>query len=172
MALPTPFDADVQREVRPDGLVWFEVHGHLHAATAALDAAFSGTPTVMLDRDGWHVSSLHQLGAGRVVFADRESMWQACTEHWSCHGGVPGFGDWSNVLGELDPFRDGPAAERIGTYMERLVQGFKQGKRREADMANAAERYCRLWGEDKDRQVGRVKGGSGSDGPRDVSRHQ
>ena len=33
-------------------------------------------------------------------------------EYFRTPGGIPGFGDWSKIIGELDPFRDGKAASR------------------------------------------------------------
>ena len=129
------------------------IHGHLHAASAGIDAALAGVPTLMLDREGWSMSPLYRLGVGRVVFTDWEPLWEACRQHWSTPGGVPGFGDWSHMLDELDPFRDGRAAERMGTYVQWLIEGFQAGLNRETVMADAAERYCASWGIDKVTQV-------------------
>lgn len=125
------------------------VHGHLCAATAGVEAALAGVPTLMLDREGWSVSPLYRLGVGRVVFTEWPALWKACREHWERPGGVPGFGDWSPMLQELDPFRDGRAAERMGTYLQWLLEGFREGLDRDTVMANAAERYTALWGKDK-----------------------
>lgn len=129
------------------------VHGHLCAATAGLEAALAGTPTVMLDREGWPDSPLYSLGVGSTVFTDWDDLWRTCQENWNSPSGVPGFGDWSPMLDELDPFRDGRAAERLGEYLNWLLQGFRDGKDRESVMADAADKYCRLWGTDKVTEV-------------------
>ena len=63
--------------------------------------------------------------------------------------GIPKFGDWSDILGEIDPFRDGRAAERMGTYLKWIQEGFEAKLSRETVLADAAERYCRIWGKDK-----------------------
>jgi len=125
------------------------IHGHLCAATAGVEAALAGVPTLLLDREGWSVSPLYRLGVGQVVFTDWESLWKACLEHWRRPGRMPGFGDWSPMLEEFDPFRDGHAAERMGTYLQWLLEGFRTGLGRETVMADAAERYGALWGKDK-----------------------
>jgi hypothetical protein len=134
------------------------IHGHLCGATAGLEAALAGVPTLLLDREGWPVSSLYRLGVGRVVFKGWDTLWDALVEHWASPGGIPGFGDWSPMFDELDPFRDGRAAERMGTYIQWLIEGFKAGLDRETVMADAAERYCEIWGKDK---VTEVRGGLG-----------
>ena len=41
------------------------------------------------------------------------------------------------------------AANRIGTYLSWLLQGYDQGLDKETIMFNAAERYKEQWGEDK-----------------------
>jgi len=69
--------------------------------------------------------------------------------HFDTLGGIDGFGDWSSIINDLDPFRDGNAAKRMGDYLHWLVQGFEEGLERETVMANAAEKYRKLWGNDK-----------------------
>ena len=130
------------------------IHGHLYAGSAGIDAALAGIPTLMLDREGWHVSPFYRLGVGKVVFRDWESLWEACSQHWTTHDGLPGLGDWSPMLGELDPFRDGRAAERMGTYILWLLEGFKAGLDRDTVMADASARYIAQWGSDKVTEVG------------------
>lgn len=125
------------------------VHGHLWGATAGVESALTGVPTLLMDREGWPVSPFYRLGVGRVVFTEWPDLWRACVEHWNRPGGIPGFGDWSAMVQDLDPFRDGRAAERMGTYLRWLLEGFDAGRDRDTTMAAAAERYARQWGEDK-----------------------
>ena len=53
------------------------------------------------------------------------------------------------MMDDLDPFRDGRAAQRMGTYLEWLMEGFKAKLPRETILADAAERYSKIWGKDK-----------------------
>ncbi|MBI3616072.1 MAG: hypothetical protein HY211_06115 [Candidatus Omnitrophica bacterium] len=125
------------------------IHGHLSAGTAAVESALVGVPTLLLDREGWPLSPLYRLGLGKVVFNDWDTFWAILYEHWHRPEGVPGFGDWTLILEEMDPFRDGRAAERIGTYLAWLLDGFKGGLSRETVLADAAQRYAERWGADK-----------------------
>ena len=61
----------------------------------------------------------------------------------------PKFGDWSEYIELFDPFRDGLAAHRMGTYLNWILDGFKNNKSRENILEDAANRYKDLWGEDK-----------------------
>ncbi|MFA4905568.1 MAG: hypothetical protein WC645_03595 [Candidatus Margulisiibacteriota bacterium] len=125
------------------------IHGHLCAATAGVEAALAGVPTLLMDREGWPISKFYKLGKGHIVFDNWQNAWDVCLEHWKTREGIPGFGDWGPMLDEIDPFRDGRAAERIGTYLEWILAGFKAGQKRERILADAASRYCKLWGNDK-----------------------
>jgi len=124
------------------------IHAHLCAGTAAMESALTGVPTLLMDGEGWAASPLYRLGPG-VVFTDWEALWKACEAHWRRPGGVPGFGDWTPMLDELDPFRDGRAAERMGTYLQWLLEGFRANRPRDAVLADAAQRYGQRWGADK-----------------------
>jgi hypothetical protein len=135
------------------------IHGHLCASTAGLEAALAGTPTLLLDREGWHVSDMYALGLGRVVFRSWPDLWRGLDEYRKGRG-VAGFGDWSTMIDQLDPFRDGRGAERMGTYMSWLLDGLNRGKDREVVMAEAAARYRQEWGHDKVREIGANESGS------------
>jgi len=125
------------------------IHAPLVAATAGMESALSGVPTLLLDHEDWPVSKLYSLGLGQVVFTDWDSLWRACKDYWGSKEGVPGFGDWSPLLDEMDPFRDGKAAERMGTYLKWILDGFKDGLGRDTILADAAHRYVKVWGKDK-----------------------
>ena len=53
------------------------------------------------------------------------------------------------IIDEFDPFRDGKAANRIGSYLHSLIQGYEQGLDRKTILREAAEQYSERWGEDK-----------------------
>ena len=125
------------------------IHGHLNAGTAALECAFEGKPTLLIDREGAPYSKLYDLPKGKVIFHDWPSAIDALIDHFNTPNGIDGFGDWSSIIDELDPFRDGLAAYRMGTYLKWLVDGFDKGIDREDIMSNAASKYKELWGEDK-----------------------
>lgn len=125
------------------------VHGHLSAGTAALECALEGLPTLLVDREGTPASKLYELPEGKVVFKDWPSAIDATMEYFNTPEKIPGFGDWSSIIDDLDPFRDGLAAKRIGDYLHWLIQGYDQGLDKELIMENAAEKYRKQWGDDK-----------------------
>ena len=122
---------------------------YTYGGTAGFESALSGTPTLSLNQEGWPYSKLHELGEDRVVFNNWNDLWYACKNYFDHNCKINGFGDWSPILNELDPFRDGKAAERIGTYLNWLLNGFKEERSRESILADAAQRYTETWGVDK-----------------------
>ena len=100
----------------------------------------------MLDDEGWPSSQLYKSGEGRVVFNDWSSLWGACLDFLNDKRSQSSIGNWQNILDDLDPFRDGKAAERMGSYLQWLLDGLKEGKDRETVMENAADRYGKIWG--------------------------
>ena len=125
------------------------VHDGITSPTAGMESAFCGVPTLLLDREGWPVSNLYRLGVGSVVFQDWETLWDGYNSYIKSRKKITGFGDWTPLLAELDPFRDGRAAERMGKYLKWLLDGLKAGIGKESIMADAAERYRKEWGQDK-----------------------
>ena len=69
-------------------------------------------------------------------------------DHFNSPNGIEGFGDWSSIIDELDPYRDGMAAYRMGNYLKWLVDGFDNGLDRDEVMANAAKMFRERWGYD------------------------
>lgn len=130
------------------------IHGHLCAPTAALEAVLAGTPTILFDQEGWQISPLYQVKEGRIAFKDWETIWEACLDHRRNPSGDHGIGSWGSFLDQLDPFRDGKAANRMGTYLKWLIEGFNKGQQREEVLAEAAHRYQKIWGQDKVISIG------------------
>jgi hypothetical protein len=125
------------------------IHGHLSAGTAALECALENKPTLLIDREGCPESKFYELPKEKVIFKNWEDTIDALMEHLRTPNGIPGFGDWNPIINDLDPFRDGKAAQRMGNYLHWLIQGFEQGHEKGKIMADVTERYAKEWGSDK-----------------------
>ena len=64
-------------------------------------------------------------------------------------GELPALGDHSSILDEIDPFRDGQAGERIGTYIRWFLDKLNAGHSRDEALAWANAQYVAQWGDDK-----------------------
>jgi len=130
------------------------IHSSVAAATAGMEAALAGAPVVLIDDDGWSISPLQRLGRGRVIFEDWEALWHTWSRHREAPASTGGFADWTPMLDDLDPFRDGRAAERMGAYLHWLIEGYEAGRAKADVLAGAAARYAEAWGRDKVFRVG------------------
>ena len=122
------------------------IHCCLYAGSAGLEAGLTGTPTLFFDRFGLKYSQFYNVN--NVVFNDWDVLWDLVKEHFTKKP-IPGLGDWSPIIDDLDPFHDGKAAYRMTTYLNWLLEGFEEGLDRKTIMANTAERYANEWGKDK-----------------------
>jgi hypothetical protein len=52
-------------------------------------------------------------------------------------------------MDQIDPFHDGQAGERVGTYLRWLLEAFDRGYGRDAAIREANARYAEKWGVDK-----------------------
>ncbi len=118
------------------------------AGTAGDEAALTGTPTLMMDRYGVTESQFYKLGIGKVVFNDWQELWGNVKKHWRKKP-ISGFGDWSPIMDDIDPFRDGKASLRLTRFLNSLSEGFNYGLSKSDNLEKAVGIYTSEWGEDK-----------------------
>ena len=121
--------------------------GKLSGITAAFEAQLVGVPALLVDTDRFSDHPLRTALAGkRIIFDDWASLKAAVERYRAAPEAHVGFGEWSPLLEELDPFRDGRAAERIAGCIRSLLDGVSAGLDRDTMLAGAAERYRTMWG--------------------------
>ena len=144
-------NADKNESIRPAEVAYasdIAIHFCMYAGSAGLEAALTNTPTLLLDKYNLKYSQFYKLENEKVVFNKLPVMWNAICEHLTKKP-IPRFGDWSPIINEIDSFRDGKAAQRLGTYLHWMNQGFEQGLERDVILSDTAERYGKQWGYDK-----------------------
>lgn len=123
--------------------------GLLVGSTAALESALAGSKVLLLDREYVPYHPLYKLGLGKVVFRDWDSIWKELSYFRRDSSLVPGFGDWSPIADSLDSFRDGKAAERMGSYIKSLCEGLSNNLPRDEIIRLAENEFSNTWGPDK-----------------------
>tara|TARA_Y100000589_G_C27098969_1_gene607191 strand:- start:314 stop:1261 length:948 start_codon:yes stop_codon:yes gene_type:complete len=124
------------------------VHCHLSAGTAALECASANIPVIVIDREGDPHSKLHQLPKGEVVFSNWKEAINAIRDFDVNDKNIK-IGNWSSIINELDPFRDGLGAKRIGSYLNNIIEGYMSSCTANEIMIKSAELYMKKWGKDK-----------------------
>ena len=125
------------------------IHSHLCAGSAGLESALAGVPTILIDREYTPASILNNLPTGDVVFNNWFEAIDGVNDYFSSKNRNKKFGDWSPVIDDLEPFRDGLGAKRMGDFLESLFLGFEKDLDREEVMLRAVEKYAEQWGSDK-----------------------
>lgn len=91
--------------------------------SAALECAVAGKPAVYLDVGGDAESPLHGW-SGRLVFTELGDFAEAL-RRWAATG--DDLGRHGPELAQIDPFRDGQAWQRMGSYLGRLLTALDAG---------------------------------------------
>ena len=86
-------------------------------------------------------------GKDRLIFDDQKELMSAIRRYRA--GELPGLGDHSSILDEIDPFRDGKAGERIGTYIQWYLDKMNAGCDRDEAINWSNTQYAAKWGHDK-----------------------
>ena len=117
-------------------------------SSASVISAIAGCRAVHCDLGRTPDHPLASWGLGRLLFYDLESLASAIESHKE-DPGRSALGDFTPVMDDLDPFRDGRAGERIENYLHWLLEAFDAGYGRDAAIEQANQQYARAWGSDK-----------------------
>jgi hypothetical protein len=109
--------------------------GHLIGATAALEAALTGTPCVLLSPHAVRTANDDLYRRAAIIFRSVENVLDAVGRKRAMETGLRALGDWSASLAEFDPFRDGHAADRLRGVIEHLVRSGGASSARSSDAA-------------------------------------
>jgi len=117
-------------------------------STAAFESVITGTRTIVFNpmRSGSRLFYRNN-GLNRRVFEDGESMIAALKRY--ADGIDDSVGDCSDIVSQIDAFRDGMGAKRIGDYLKWCLEGFDAGLGWRAVVRGANNRYIEEFGRDK-----------------------
>ncbi len=119
--------------------------GKIRGATASLEAALAGCRSVLL-RIGISEHPLLDLGRGHVVFDNWDALREAVEQFRHSREPSPKFGNWAGEINRLDPFRDGHADLRIGSFIADVHRLLDEGLDKHAALEQASDRFAERWG--------------------------
>jgi hypothetical protein len=118
-------------------------------SSAVVEAAIAGCLAIHCDLTHLRSHEFYGWGYERIIFDDLDRLLTVMKVHKSNSADNPELGDWTPFLDRLDPFRDGRAGERMGTYLRWCLNGFDEGMDRNEVILRANEKYSDQWGTDK-----------------------
>lgn len=99
--------------------------GHMVGATAALEAALAGCRSLIIDSYGQIRHRRDLYDRADVVYPSVDAALLAIDSFKAGAPETARLGDWTPILAEFDPFRDGHAPDRLRALIERLVSETK-----------------------------------------------
>lgn len=118
-------------------------------SSALSEAVIAGLRGVNCDLTKVHSHPYYQWGYNKIIFDDIDKLMDVMRRFKEYPESEQGFGDFSAVIDRLDPFRDGQAGKRVGTYMRWFLEAIDAGNGRETALQLVNERYAAEWGRDK-----------------------
>lgn len=118
-------------------------------STAGLECALAGVPMVVYDIYSTRRHPFYGWGHNKVIFDDIQYLINLLNINKDNPGAIPGFADWSVILDTVDPFRDGMANQRIGSYIKTLLLKFDEGLSKDEAIKTANRVYADECGLDK-----------------------
>jgi len=123
--------------------------------SAGVLCALEGVNTVFWDPSqaskGPFVQWAHRFGwdNGNIVFTRMDHLIDTVKKYLNCPSALPKLGDLSSLLDDVDSFRDGKAALRVGAFIRWFLEGLDQSLNRTEALQIAIDRYRAEWGTDK-----------------------
>lgn len=97
------------------------VIGHYVGATASLEAALVGSRSILLNPYGMKGENDALYTQADIVYPSMASALKAVRSFRSDSSEHTGLGDWSAIIDQFDPFRDGNAGHRMRNILEQIV---------------------------------------------------
>ena len=91
----------------------------------------------------------YKWGENKVIFNDIDIMLKKIIELKKDKLNSKYFGDWSGQKDLLDPYQDNLGSERIGKYLNFLLEGFNKKLSNSEAVVAANNKFALNWGEDK-----------------------
>ncbi|MFA4884202.1 MAG: hypothetical protein WC903_06735 [Candidatus Margulisiibacteriota bacterium] len=118
-------------------------------STAVIESAIAGCRGIHCDLTKFRSHEFYKWGEGRLIFDDVDKLIAALKKYKNNRGDLPDLGDWTKYCDKLDPYRDGRAGERMGSYLRSCLDGLAAGESRAAVLKRANKEYTSQWGADK-----------------------
>ena len=113
--------------------------GHAIGGTASLEAALAGRRSLIVNAYGFRSASDALYARCDIVYPTLDAALEAIDAHRRGDPSRASLGDWSPILPEFDPFRDGRAADSLRKIVEGRVHRRGGADRR-------SEAGCATWG--------------------------
>jgi len=117
--------------------------------SAGIEAALYGAPVIYWVPDAHVCNQLEGNLRSRLIFHDLDELLESLLDLIKGKIHKSAIGDHSDIIDEIDPWRDGHAGKRVGKYIKWFVDALDNGRSREIALKHANASYAERWGIDK-----------------------
>jgi hypothetical protein len=114
--------------------------------SAVIEGVLAGVPGVHIDLTKNHEHFFYGAGYRQIVFDDLDEAMDAINRWIRNPPSEPRLGDHTAIIDQIDPFRDGKAARRMGQYIAWLLEGFDRRLSRHEAICRASRLYAQEYG--------------------------
>lgn len=118
-------------------------------STPGVESALAGVPTLLYDPSVQLSHPFYKGGQGKFIFTDMTLLLKTVINFYRSPNSLRSCGYETSLLREIDPYQDGKASQRIGTYIRMLWEEITYGSDREGAIRKANERFQKEFGSDK-----------------------
>lgn len=119
--------------------------GQAIGGTTALESALAGTRSILVNPYGTSNVNHCLYQQADILYPSMDSALKAIQAFREGSPDHQGLGDWSGIISQFDPYRDGQAARRMASYIRYLFEALGDGASSEAAGAAAATRLAGEW---------------------------
>jgi len=138
--------SDSLRRLPSDAAHYADISIGVGISSAVIEAVIGGAKGIHCDLSKIHGHLFYKWGKDKIIFDDVEKLVAALKRYKDDKSSVPGLGDWSEYIVQLDSYSDGRAFNRIGLYISWLLQSFEHGKTPNEAIEYANSRFASRYG--------------------------
>ena len=120
--------------------------GKFPGISATLEAQLIGVPSILIDTNNNYDHMFYTWGKDVVVFDNWKSLKNAINKYRTNPESNADIGNWSPFSNQLDPFLDGEASCRMGSYIQWAFQELKRGGTKRKAIETANRLFSEKWG--------------------------
>jgi hypothetical protein len=119
--------------------------GKLSGVTAAFEASLKGAKTLLIDTNCYYQHPFYSWATERVLFDKWDGLRSSVEQFRTDPDSIPGFGDWKPEINDLDPFQDGKASLRMGSYLCDVYNALERGATKQIAIEQGNRKFQDRW---------------------------
>jgi hypothetical protein len=120
--------------------------GQIAGITATMEACLVGVPSLIMDKGNLNFHPFYSWTNDRIIFNDWNDLRAAVEQFREDPQKYPDFGNWASDINTLDPYQDGKASLRMGSYIGWVYDALKAGESKQFALQSANEKFHSQWG--------------------------